>query len=178
MHKTLSVILTGTLLSTLAFAQPPSLAPNPAVLGGVSPQQALKLANTWRAQGGLQSYVTPEAVHFTFPDGQKRAVALPKGQMVVAIAPYINQTHPCKTHFTSGCQGELVNTPVKVQVTTRAGKTVLRKTVRTLDNGFLELWLDRGQQYNVTLTAQGKTTRGTLATLPGSDTCITTLRLR
>lgn len=178
MHKTHLMLLTGTLLGTLAFAQQPSRAPNPTLLGGISPQQALKLANTWRDQGGLQSYVTSEAVHFTFPDGQQRAVALPKGQMVVAIAPYINQTHPCKTHFTSGCQGELVNTPVKVRITTRAGKTVLQKTVRTLDNGFLELWLDRGQQYNVTLTAQGKTTRGTLATLPGSDTCITTLRLR
>ena len=72
----------------------------------------------------------------------------------------------------------MVNTPVKVHVTTRTGKTVLQKTVRTLDNGFLELWLDRGQQYKVTLTAQGKTTRGALATLPGSDTCVTTLQLR
>jgi len=177
MHKTHLMILTGTLLGTLAFAQQSGRAPSPALLGGVSPQQALKLANTWRSQGGMQSYVTPEAVHFTFPDGQKKAVALPRGQMVVAIAPYINKTHPCKTHFTSGCQGEMVNTPVKVHVTTRAGKTVLQKTVKTLDNGFLELWLDRGQQYNVTLTAQGKTTRGMLDTLPGSDTCVTTLQL-
>lgn len=98
--------------------------------------------------------------------------------MVVAIAPYINRTHPCKTHFTSSCQGEMVNTPVNVHVTTWAGGTVLRKTVKTPDNGFLEVWLPRGQQYNVTLTAQGKTTRGTLATLPGSDTCVTTLQLR
>ena len=178
MHRTQPMILTGLLLGTFAFAQQPGRVPGPALLKGVSPQQALKLANTWRAQGGLQSYVTPEAVHFTFPDGQKKAVALPEDQMVVAIAPYITRTHPCKTHFTSGCQGELVNTPVKVHVTTRTGKTVLHKTVRTLDNGFLELWLDRGQHYKVTLTAQGKTTRGTLATLPRSDTCVTTLQLR
>lgn len=178
MRKTPAMILTATLLSTLAFAQQPGRAPSPALLGGVSPQQALKLANTWRGQGGLQSYVTPDAVHFTFPDGQKKAVALPRAQMVVAIAPYINRTHPCKTHFTSSCQGEMVNTPVNVHVTSRAGKTVLRKTVKTLDNGFLEVWLPRGQQYNVTLTAQGKTTRGTLATLAGSDTCVTTLQLR
>lgn len=178
MYRTHLMVLTGMLLGTLALAQQPGRAPTPALLNGVSPQQALKLANTWRAQGGLQSYVTPEAVHFTFPDGQKKTVTLPKGQMVVAIAPYISKTHPCKTHFTSGCQGELVNTPVKVHVTTRTGKTVLQKTVRTLDNGFLELWLDRGQQYKVTLTAQGKTTRGALATLPGSDTCVTTLQLR
>ncbi|MBB5234296.1 CueP family metal-binding protein [Deinococcus budaensis] len=121
--------------------------------------------------------MTPEAIHFTFPDSQKRAVALPKGRMVVAISPYITRTHPCKTHFTSGCQGELVHTPVKVHIT-RMGKTVLRKTVRTLDNGFLELWLGRGQQYNVTLTAEGKITRGKLTTLPGSDTRVTSLQLR
>ncbi|WP_104992365.1 CueP family metal-binding protein [Deinococcus sp. NW-56] len=178
MHPTPAMILTATLLGTLAFAQQLSPAPNPDLLKGVSPQQALRLANSWRGQGGLQSYVTSGAVHFTFPDGRKRAVALPRAQMVVAIAPYIHQTHPCKTHFTSGCQGELVNTPVNVHVTTPSGKTVLRKTVRTLDNGFLEVWLPRGQRYNVTLTAQGRTTRGTLATLPGSDTCVTTLRLR
>lgn len=178
MHKTHLTILALTLLGTQTFAQQPSAAPNPALLKGVGPQQALKLANTWRGQGGLQSYVTPDAVHFTFPDGQKKAVALPRAQMVVAIAPYVNRTHPCKTHFTSSCQGEMVNTPVNVHVTTRAGKTVLRKTVKTLNNGFLEVWLPRGQQYNVTLTAQGKTTRGTLATLPGSDTCVTTLQLR
>ena len=178
MHRSHLLILTIPLLGPLASAQQSRSTPDPALLSGVNPQQALRLANTWRAHGGLQSYVTPEAVHFIFPDGQKKAVALPKGQMVVAIAPYINRTHPCKTHFTSGCQGEMVNTPVKVHVTDRVGRIVLHKTMQTLDNGFLELWLPRGQQYNVTLTAQGKTTWGTLATLPTSETCVTTLQLR
>ena len=78
----------------------------------------------------------------------------------------------------SGCQGELVNTPVKVQVTNAAGKTVINRTVKTLPNGFLELWLDRNQTYNVTLSAQGRSVKGQLQTLKGSDTCVTTLRLQ
>ncbi|WP_415784205.1 hypothetical protein [Deinococcus saxicola] len=32
--------------------------------------------------------------------------------MVVAIAPYVNLPHPCKTYCMSGCQGELVKKPI------------------------------------------------------------------
>ncbi|GAA5502733.1 hypothetical protein Dxin01_02477 [Deinococcus xinjiangensis] len=168
-----------TLLFTLfSMTAAQTAAPSPAQLGGLTPQQALAKANQWRSTGGLQSFVTTEAVVFKFPGGEQKSVALPAKQMVVAIAPYVNQTHPCKTHFMSGCQGELVNTPVSVLVKTHAGKTVMNKTVKTLPNGFLELWLDRNQTYQVTLKTGGKTTTGTLNTQPGSDTCVTTMRLQ
>ena len=162
-------------LSSLALAQ--SSSPSPDQLKGVSPLKAMQLANSWKGTA-VKSFVTDSAVHFTFPDGQQQSVPLPAKQMVIAIAPYVNQTHPCKTHFMSGCQGELVNTPVKVQVTNAAGKTVINRTVKTLPNGFLELWLDRNQTYNVTLSAQGRSVKGQLQTLKGSDTCVTTLRLQ
>ncbi|MBB5234295.1 hypothetical protein [Deinococcus budaensis] len=55
MHQTRPMILTGLLLGTFAFAQQPGRVPSPALLKGVSPQQALKLANTWRAQGGCKA---------------------------------------------------------------------------------------------------------------------------
>ena len=175
MQKQIPFTLGFMTLSTLAFAQ--VTAPSPAQLKGVSAQKAMQLANAWKGSN-VQSFVTDQAVQFTFPNGQKESVALPARQMVVAIAPYVNQTHPCKTHFMSGCQGELVNTPVKVNVTNAAGKTVINRTVNTLPNGFLELWLDRNQTYNVTLSAQGKSVKGQVQTLKGSDTCVTALRLQ
>lgn len=174
MNKLTSMLLLA--LASLAPAQ--TAAPSPAQLGGLTAQQALAKANQWRNTGGLQSFVTTEAVVFKFPDGEQKSVALPAKQMVIAIAPFVNQTHPCKTHFMSGCQGELVNTSVSVLVKTQAGKTVMNKTVKTLPNGFLELWLDRNQTYQVTLKTGGKTTTGTLNTQPGSDTCVTTMRLQ
>lgn len=168
-----------TLLFTLAsLSAAQTAAPSPAQLGSLTAQQALAKANQWRNTGGLQSFVTTEAVVFKFPSGEQKSVELPAKQMVVAIAPYMNQTHPCKTHFMSGCQGELVNTPVSVLVKTQAGKTVMNKTVKTLPNGFLELWLDRNQTYQVTLKTGGKITTGTLNTQAGSDTCVTTMRLQ
>ena len=174
MHKlTMMFLLT---LSGNVIAQPAS--PSATQLNGLTPQQTLAKANQWRNAGGLQSYVTSEAIVFNFPGGQQKAVPLPAKQMVIAIAPYVNQTHPCATHYMSGCQGELVNKPVSVLVKNKAGKTVLNKTMKTLPNGFLELWLDRNQTYQVTLKSAGKATTGTLTTTPGSDTCVTTLRLQ
>jgi len=165
---------------SLSAAQPaaPAAAPTPAQLTGLTAQQALRKANQWRNAGGVQSFVTSEAVVFKFPSGEQKSVALPARQMVIAIAPYVNQTHPCKTHFMSGCQGELANTPVSVLVKNQAGKTVINRTVKTLPNGFLELWLDRNQTYQVTLKSGGKSTSGTLSTQAGSDTCVTTLKLQ
>lgn len=169
----LSILGSAALLATALPATPSA-----AQLGGLTARQALAQANQWRGAGGLQSYVTSAAVVFKFPDGQQRSVPLPARQMVVAIAPYVNQTHPCQTHFMSGCQGELVKTPVKVLVKNQAGKTILNKTMKTLPNGFLEVWLDRNQTYRVSLKMGDKTTTGELTTHADSDTCITTLQLQ
>lgn len=171
--------LTATLLFTMgSLAAAQTVAPSPAQLNGLTPQQALTKANLWRNTGGLQSFVTTEAIVFKFPSGEQKSVALPAKQMVVAIAPYVNRTHPCRTHYMSSCQGELVSTPVNVLVQNQIGKTVMNKTVKTLPNGFLELWLDRNQTYQITLKTSGKTTTGTLNTKAGSDTCVTTMRLQ
>lgn len=154
-------------------------APSPEQLQNVTPQQALKLANLWRTgTTGVKSFVTSEKIQFTFPDGQQSEVKLPADQMVIAIAPYLQQTHPCKTHFMSSCTGELQNQNVQVTVKNGNGKTIIRRAFRTHQNGFLEVWLPRNETYTVTLTAQGKTVTGTLKTFSGSDTCVTNLQLR
>ena len=87
--------------------------------------------------------------------------------MVVAVAPYIDETHPCETPYLSGCQGELVGVPVDV----------VDDTVRTMANGFIELWLPRDIEVSISLAARGKLVDGTIGTFTDSRTCITTLQL-
>lgn len=168
--RVLFFVISLTLSLTLAQS-----APSPQTLRGVDAKQAMAYANAWGAQ--VQSYVTPEAVFFKFPD-QTVQVPLPKDQMVIAIAPYVNQTHPCKTHFMSSCRGELRELPVKVVVRSASGQTVFSGTVKTQANGFLELWLPREQDLSIALEALGKRAEGRLTTFKDSDTCQTAFQLR
>jgi hypothetical protein len=56
--------------------------------------QAMAVANDWKwSQPNIRSYVTPQEVVFKFPDGKEKKVLLPKDKMIIAIAPYIQQTH-------------------------------------------------------------------------------------
>lgn len=153
--------------------------PSPEALKGVDAVRAMELANAWGMQkASVQSYVTPQRIHFSFSNGQKWQVALPADRMVVAIAPYITRTHPCKVHYMSSCQGELVQTSARVVATNAEGKEVFRGTVKTLENGFLELWLPRNQSYQLSLEVLGRSVTGLISTFSNSDTCITTFRLR
>ena len=152
---------------------------NPEVLYGITAKRAMGIANTWGAAGAsVKSFVTPDAVQFGFQDGKTVSVALPKDQMVVAVAPYLRFTHPCKTHYMSSCRAELTNTPIKVLAVTSNGRTVFAGTVTSLPNGFIELWLPRDLEINLTVEALGKKASGPISTFRTSDTCITTFQLR
>jgi hypothetical protein len=167
-------VLLGVAQSQASIPQP-----SPAALRGVDAVRAMELANAWGIQGApVQSFVTPQAVNFRFPNGQTLQVALPADRMLVSIAPYISRTHPCVVHFMSGCRGEMVQVPVRVVVTNQNGQAVLSQTLRTLENGFLDLWLPRNQTYQIRLEARGRSVSGQISTFNDSDTCITTLRLR
>jgi hypothetical protein len=174
--------LVGIGLALLGFAVAqtrPLPAPTPSAVAGLTALEAMGLANAWgRAGAKVQSFVTPQAVQFKFEGGGTASIALPKDKMVVAIAPYINRTHPCKTHFMSGCQGELTNVLFQVTVRSGDGKTMFNGAVRTLENGFLELWLPRELNLSVTLEGQGRSVTGAISTFASSVTCVTTLQLR
>lgn len=116
-------------------------------------------------------------MHFAFEDGRTARVALPAGRSVVAVAPYVDRTHPCLTHSVSGCRGELANTPLKVSVRAEDGRIVFAGAVKTMDNGFVELWLPRGLKMTLTVEALGKRATGSIQTLSDKDTCVTTLQL-
>ncbi len=156
-------------------SRPPAQAPSPRALEGIDARQAMALANEWGSQ--VQSSVTTEGVTFVFPDGFRRLVAMPIDQVMIAVAPYRNKTHPCATHTMSTCQGELAGAPVDVLARREDGTVLIRETMTTLANGFIELWLPRDLEVRLTLQAEGLAAEGVIRTHRGSDTCITTMKL-
>ena len=64
------------------------------MLKGVDAFQALEIANEWKwYKEEIESSVYPKTIVFKFPNGRIKRISLPENQMVVAVAPYINETH-------------------------------------------------------------------------------------
>jgi len=150
--------------------------PTPAALAGVDAVAAMDLANAWKGEPVI-SFVTSAAVHFTFPDGREVAVPLPDDEMLVSVAPYLVHTHPCLTHYMSGCQGELVNAPFHLRAVLEDGTVIIDEVRPSMANGFVDLWLPRGRVIELTFELDGYRTVGVVTTHADSPTCITTLRL-
>ena len=74
-----------------------------AVLDGVDAVQAMAVANKWKySHKEINSTVTTREVIFKFPSkkklfnfnkGKEKKIPLPDDKMVVAVAPYVYQTH-------------------------------------------------------------------------------------
>ena len=156
-----------------------SSGPSADQLKGLNARDALVIANNWGTakKDAVTSHVTAEKVFFEFSNGKKANIRLPDEKMVVAIAPWVTYTHPCETHYISGCQGELTDTPVKVFGQTADGLVVIDSTYTTMKNGFIELWLPRNLEINLSLEAQGKKASGRISTFRKSNTCVTTFQL-
>ena len=153
-------------------------APSATLVKGLDARKALALANKWgTGEPGVTSFVDTQKIAFEFANGDRVSVPLPKEKMVVAIAPYRTTTHPCATHYMSGCQGELVNIPVKVFGKTADGMVVVDDTYITQKNGFIELWLGRNLSIDLTIELDGKRASQRITTKTDSNTCITTMQL-
>jgi hypothetical protein len=56
--------------------------------------EAMAIANAWKwSHKDIKSSVTAREVVFKFSDGKQQRIALPQEKMLVAVAPYIGQTH-------------------------------------------------------------------------------------
>ncbi len=98
---------------------------------GIDGKTAMVIANQWRMRKiDVVTFVTPDKVNFKFKDGRIISVPLPDGEMIVSIAPYINKTHTCATHYMSSCDAELKNTKIKVEAVTADGKILINKTMK------------------------------------------------
>jgi hypothetical protein len=63
-------------------------------LKNVSVIEAVAIANELKWESSdFKSYVTAHDVIFKFSNGQLTKIRLPKDRMLVAVAPYMNQTH-------------------------------------------------------------------------------------
>jgi hypothetical protein len=175
---TLAVVATACGGTSAIRAADGTLEPVPESVRDLDARAALAQANAWYSAGtGVTSYVDTRVIGFEFDGGDKVEIPLPDDEMVVAVAPYVERTHPCATHFMSGCQGELVGVPVQVIARAADGTILIDAEIETLPNGFIELWLPRDQEVDLELSARGKSAREIISTAHGSNTCITTMQL-
>ena len=94
-NKILSVALTLSLLSIFSFdathADQKSLM---AELETVNAHEAVALANKLRwTHKYIKVFVDSQEIVFKFPDGQVKKIPMPEDKMLVAVAPYIKNTH-------------------------------------------------------------------------------------
>jgi hypothetical protein len=169
------LLVFGCATASVRQAPVPPAEPSPRALERVDLRRAMELANEWGPK--VQSSLTTSGATFVFPDGFRRLVAAPRDQVLIAVAPYRTKTHPCAIHTMSSCKGELFGVPVEVLARGPDGKVLIDRTLTTLDNGFLELWLPRELQVSLTLRVGDFSAEGRIDTRRGAITCITTLKL-
>ena len=121
--------------------------------------------------------ITSSELIITDENENETAYDLPEDEFFVSIAPYHSETHPCDIHSLTGCQGELVNEDVEVQIIDSSGDVVLDEMKQTEANGFIDLWLPRNDTFEVTITQDGKSTSSEISTFDGEKTCITDMQL-
>ncbi|WP_138420520.1 CueP family metal-binding protein [Aquibacillus sediminis] len=121
--------------------------------------------------------ITSEQLVVTNEDESQEAYDLPEDEFFVSIAPYEETTHPCAVHSLTGCQGELANETFHVTIVDDEGDTVMDQEVESLANGFIDLWLERDKNYQVTIAHDDKVTESEITTFENDNTCITTMQL-
>ncbi|PAK74679.1 CueP family metal-binding protein, partial [Micrococcus luteus] len=122
--------------------------------------------------------IEPDQLVLTDDQNNQTTVPMPEDEFYVSIAPYRSQTHECYFHSLTTCTGELANTDVHVTVVeATSGETLLDETLTTYDNGFVGVWLPRGIDATLTVSAEGRTAKKAISTRPDDPTCLTGLQL-
>ena len=148
-------------------------------LKAIDVKSAIATANLWKdSKPQIKSHVTPTELVFEFPDNQKVTKPLPDSIMYIAVAPYINYTHTCSTHYPSSCQGELTEQSFKVKATDDKGVVLYDGAISTLKNGFFELWLPRERTISLHIAQNSLSCDETVTTFKDSRTCVTTTKLK
>lgn len=121
--------------------------------------------------------ITSEELIITDQAGDETKIPLPKDEFFVSIAPFYTETHECAIHSLTGCQGELVQESFDIYITDESGSVVMDDEIETAANGFIDLWLDKDENYTVTISQDGKEVTSDISTFEGDYTCITTMQL-
>ena len=68
--------------------------PDEAMLNNADAMQAMAIANEWHwSKREVTSFVTSREVVFKFSENKVKMISLPEDKMLVAVAPYIKNTH-------------------------------------------------------------------------------------
>lgn len=126
----------------------------------------------------ISASITSDELIVKDGDGEATVYDLPEDKFFVSIAPFINETHPCEIHSLTGCQGELTEEDFDVEIRDSEGNVVVDKSLKTMKNGFIDLWLPRDENFSVVISHDGKTAESELSTYSGDNTCITTMQLK
>lgn len=126
---------------------------------------------------GETASITSKELIVTSEGETETVYPLPEDEFFVSIAPFIKETHPCKDHNLTGCQGELVQESFDVTIEDESGNVVLEDRIQTEKNGFFDLWLPRDQTYHIKMEHEGKSVDAAFSTFEEDGTCITTMQL-
>lgn len=127
-----------------------------------------------RAAGPIGS-VRPNELVLSDERGE---VSLPiDDKFYLAFAPYVKRTHQCFNHNLATCQGELVEQPMQVKITTDDGRTLVDESRTSFANGFVGVWLPKDVTGSITVEHDGKSVTAPISTRAEDPTCVTTLQL-
>jgi len=107
----------------------------------------------------------------------EQVLPMPDDKFYLSIAPFVDSTHDCFFHSLGTCQGELVEEPVHVNITTDDGQVLVDQDATTWTNGFAGFWVPKGTSGTITISQDGRQGSVGFATGDQDATCITTLRL-
>lgn len=125
----------------------------------------------------VSASITSHELIVTDRNNEKKTYELPKEEFFVSIAPFLETTHPCEIHSLTSCQGELVNEKFEVYIEDTDGNVILDETMTSFENGFIDLWLPREKNLQITIKQSGKSATSEISTFEGDNTCITTMQL-
>lgn len=171
-------IVIFTILTACSNSTDPNYDDDYNTIKSLSIRNAIAIANEWKhSKPKITSFITPKELKIIFPDERKVILSLPEDEMYVAIAPYIDNTHTCSTHYLSSCQGEMYDENFELTISDENNHTFFEGFVKTGMNGFFELWLPRGQEFSFNLQFREMKSVFILGSFDNSNTCVTNVRL-
>ena len=136
--------------------------------------EALPLADR---PSDLLAAVLPDRLDLSDASGRQTSLSLSDEDFYVSVAPFVDTTHDCFHHSLTTCVGELQEQDLEVHVVAADGTVLVDEMRTTAPNGFLGLWLPRGQELALTLTRDGASASTQVTTTADSATCLTTMQL-
>lgn len=122
---------------------------------------------------GLVAYINP--THLVL-EMNNRIIKrpLPTDKFYMSLAPFINTSHICVTHYLTQCTSELANQPFHIKVVAANGDVIIEENRVSESNGFIGIWLPRDLEATLHIEFQDYHVSAPIATTLESPTCITT----